>query len=124
MGKGDEERLQVRGIEFQLNSRANKNISKLTTRVVNCPASFFYSSIAVAGGCSWGMGFCKSWRGSGRRWQDRGMNFQLNSLADKDIAKHKNQPAFFAISQNALLPRVRARSVPTGCSRIYKLTEI
>jgi hypothetical protein len=86
-GGGHGRRWQVRGGHFHLNSWANKEVEKLTTGVVNCPASFLPVRLLLLEGVAWGMGFVMYGGGHGRRWQVRGSHFHLNSWANKKIAK-------------------------------------
>jgi hypothetical protein len=78
--------------------------------VVDCPSSFFACLISATGGVAWGMrcvihggGVWRNIAGQGR------VELQLNSIQLQYSPKRKTQPAFFALSQDAALPRVSRR---------------
>ena len=78
--------------------------------VVNCPASFLPVMFLLQGGVAWGMEFVIHgggvWRNITGQWP---VELQLNSIQLQYSPKCNNQPAFFALSHDAALPRVIRR---------------
>ena len=52
------------------------------------------------------------------------MNFQLNSLAEKNIAKHNNQPTFLPYRKMLCCQELGREDAPTCSSKVYQNPEI
>ena len=52
------------------------------------------------------------------------MNLQSNSLAEKNIAKHNNQPTFLPYRRMLFCQELGQEDVPTSSSKVHKIAEV
>ena len=71
-----------------------------------------------------GRGVLKVMEGEWQKMAEQGVNVQLNSLAEKNIAKHNNQPTFLPHRRVLCCQELGREDAPTCSSKVHSNAEI
>ena len=71
-----------------------------------------------------GHGVLKVMEGGWQKMAEQGVNFQLNSLAEKNIAKHNNQPTFLPHRRMVCCQELGREDARTCSSKVHQNAEI